>query len=176
MRVSLAALMAVFALAACQPGSIGADKTGAAAAGGYTLEVFAHEGDQIYVVSRQDGKETAARVSDGRSVILAASEAHGLIAQRPLDAPANPDVTVRAPGFALSIADDDSMGRDNARIEFTVGGKSVLIDAAEAGDRRRALVRITGADAAAARNFIEEARDLSEATKADMLRALGLKS
>lgn len=172
----IAALLASLSLAACQPGSIGADQQGAAAAGGYTLEVFGHGGDQIYVVSRQDGKETAARVSAGQSAMLDPGEAHGLIAQRPLDPPADPSVSVQAPGFALSIADDDSVGRDNARIEFSVGGKSVLIDAAEAGANRRALVRITGADAAAARNFIEEARDLSEATKADMLRALGLKT
>ena len=173
MRHWLAAFFAAVALGACEPGSVGGG-AGSVPGGDYTLEVFSHQGDQIYVVSRANGKETAARVHAGESAIFDASEAHGLIAQRPLDAPAEPDVAVRAPGFALSVADDDAVGNDNARVEINIGGKSVLIDAANAGAQRRALVRITGADADAARNFVTEARGLSADTKADMLKAVGL--
>jgi hypothetical protein len=162
------------ALAACEPGSVG-DGAGAVPGGEYTLQVFSADGGRIYVVSRSNGRETAARAAAGESVILDADEAHGLIAQRPLAAPPEADVSVRAPGFALSIADDDAAGGDNARIELNVGGKGVFIDAADTGPARRALVRIVGADADAARNFITEARGLSVTTKEEMLKDLGLR-
>jgi hypothetical protein len=82
---------------------------------------------------------------------------------------------VRAGGFSLSIsASDAGPAADIARIELNAGGSSVLIDAGDDASRKRALVRIGGADAEAARNFIEEADGLSAETKARMLRALGL--
>jgi hypothetical protein len=141
---------------------------------GFTLEVFAHEGDQIYLVRHSDGRRAAARVENGASAIMDGGQAQTLLDERvsTLREPEKADVSIRAPGFSLQVAEDGE--NERARIEINAGGKQVLIDAEGEGEADRAHVQIAGADEEAARDFIKDADELSEDTKTQMLRALRL--
>jgi hypothetical protein len=166
------AFLALAMAAACDPGA-----SVPSAAEGYTLELFARDGEQIYLVRHSDGRKAAARVVNGASALMDADQAQTLLSegQAALREPEKANVSIRAPGFSLQVADDEGGGSsERARIEINAGGKHFLIDAEEEGEADRAVVRVDGADEEAARDFINEQAELSAQTKAQMLRAMGL--
>lgn len=176
-----ALIVALAALAGCSA-EVNVDEnsasTGDAAAQGYTMEIFAHENEQIYLVSHEDGRAAAARVVDTTSSNIEASEARALLNDRQaaLGDPGEEVVGFRAPGFRLSIKGDEADGDNNDSVEINVEtpGGGVSIDARDDGANDRARVRITGADEGAARNFINDLEDVSPEVKAAMLAELGL--
>ncbi|MEJ0060830.1 MAG: hypothetical protein WDM79_15160 [Terricaulis sp.] len=175
------ALIAAVALAACAPegGVTTADNAGAEAPG-YALEVFAHDQEQIYLVSHSDGRAAAARAMGETSEVLTPEVARGLLTERQaaLGADQGEEVVgLRAPGFSLSIKGDEkgAEGEEGAvQIAVNTGGGSMTIDARDEGENDRARVRFTGADEATARDFINDAEELSPEVKAAMLASLGL--
>ena len=177
-RLILAAA-AVLGLAACD--AQGA-KSGAhsVAAPGYTLDVFARDNEQIYLVSDAQSHVAAARVVDHVSSLIAADDARALLAQRQemFHAPREGGVNIQAGGFSMKIdgeGDTDSKEGGNAHIDINAGGHGITIDAqGDSGDSSRARVHISGADQDTARKFISEADDLSADVKAQMLHTLGL--
>lgn len=175
MRLALVSIL--FALAACDGGTTTADN--AAAPPGYTLEVFAHDAEQIYLVSHDDGTAAAARVENETSALVAPEDARTLLAERQaaFGPPAGEDeaVRVRAGSLSLTISGkDNGDGQDSVHIEAGSGRGSFSLDASDEGDNDRARVRITGADAEMARDFINDAEELSPEVKTAMLEALGL--
>ncbi|MGE0045378.1 MAG: hypothetical protein AB7J28_08300 [Hyphomonadaceae bacterium] len=177
---TLARIVGFVALAmvsACGPAGSARDASEQGPQEGFTLEIFAHEGEQIYLVRHADGRRAAAHVVNGQSSIMDGGEAQTRLIDSAADInpPGDEDLSIRAPGFSLSVASDETGGTsDRARIEIQAGGQSVLVDAQGEHDRGSAVVRIAGADADTARNFIEEADGLSAQTRAEMLRALAL--
>ncbi|MBI1186080.1 MAG: hypothetical protein GC206_01840 [Alphaproteobacteria bacterium] len=148
----------------------------AASESGYTLDVFAREAEKIYMVRAADGRAAAARVADGASALMDAADAQGLMPQALVgEAPGDARISIQAPGFSMQINADETAGEDGrARVDINAGGHRVFVDAEGEGDAGRAVVHIAGADADAARNFIDEADGLSAETRAGMRAALGL--
>lgn len=182
MRFAAAAL-ALFGLAACEGGAM--DSNGATPAG-YRLEVRALEGVQTYLITAPDGKVVGAQAADGASRLLDEARIHE-IAETPMpaDADAPPEVmSLKLPGFEMSVnADHDEEGNTssddngNAQVKMRVRGQeTVSIDARENGPGDAddiAHVVISGASAETARDFINDADELSEEVKAQMRAALG---
>lgn len=175
----LLAFVALSMAAACNV-TVNTGSNGEELAEGFTMEILADGDDQIYLVRHSDGRESAARVANGVSELIdgrAALAAFDAAPQSFVAEAADADVSIKAPGFSLSVAgvQDNGNGEDGAaRIEINAGGESVLVDAAGSDANGRARVRIGGADDEAARDFINGADDLSPETKAAMLAALGL--
>ncbi len=200
MRNLLVAALAAVALGACSVGADGgADPSAAAPAEGYTLQVVADEGRQVYLVTHSDGRAAAAKVENGASEIMDAGAAQTEVSERlgVLGATSEAPVAVRFPGFSMSIAGQDGgENGDRVRIAINAGGREVLVDAEDTNrddqgqavatapvgegahvnvdDTDRATVRIAGADEQEARDFINDAENLSAETKAQMLAALNL--
>lgn len=175
------AVFVLFALAvaACDPNSLSGLGAGASPGEGYTLEVRAGDAEQTYVVTAPDGRVVAARASGGASMLLDGEVARALGAAQPLSGAETPEVfALRMPGVNISIsADADNPDSDSARVSIDAGGHSVLVDADEGGPGDaddRAHVRINGASAETAREFVVKADELSPEVQARMLAALGL--
>jgi hypothetical protein len=183
MRALLIAALSLLA-AGC---SVGAGK-GAAAAGGYSVEIRANGSDHIYIITAPGGRAVAARAQDGMSALLSADDLQrALAAMQPLAAPADPNntVSISAPGFSLHVAGDgsdqadskDAAGHGGGDVALNIGGFGMHVTADDAGPGDaddRAHVQLSGLGAADARRFITEADELSPAVQAQMLTGLGL--
>ena len=178
MRLLLLALAVPLILAACD-GSYSSDSADQEPAGGYTLEVRAVEGVQTFVVTAPDGRSTGSRVAEGASALLDGDQIQSLGAMEPLSDEAHPEVfAMRFPGVDISVAADESdPNSESATVRVNAGGRSVHVDAEDGGPGEnddRANVRITGATEEDARDFINDAEDVSPEVKTQMLAAIGL--
>jgi hypothetical protein len=180
MRWVIAAL--ALGLAACDGSTTAAPNADGttAAADGYTLEIRATEDVQTYLVTAPDGRIAGSRAANGVSALLDADRAQSLAAEPPPEGEPQPEVmAMRWPGFEMSISgsDEDANG-ENGSVNISMGGEQrveVRADEGGPGDADdTAYVRITGADETAARDFINDAEELSAETKTAMLGALGL--
>ena len=151
-----------------------------AVAEGYTLEIRALQDVQTYLVTAPDGRVVGGRAASGVSALLDTTRAQSLAAELPPEGEELPEVVaMRFPGFELSVSggDEDPNG-ENGNVNITIGGEQrVEVRANEGGPGDAddtAYVRITGADEAAARDFINDAEELSPETKTEMRAALGL--
>lgn len=181
MRWVIAAL-ALAAVAACD-GSTSVSANGddaAATPHGYTLEVRAVEGAQSYVVIAPDGRTVGARAADGASALMDTSRAQAIAAEPIPDGEDIPEVmSLRLPGFEMAIGgtEEDANG-DNGSVNLRIGGEqNIVVRANEGGPGDAddtAFVRITGADEESARDFINDAEELSPEVKTQMLAAVGL--
>ena len=147
---------------------------------GYTLEVRANAGEQIFLVTSPDGHTVGGRAADGASALMDDSAIHQL---GDMHIAENEDlqqvVSLRLPGLDLSVSGDPDSTDENGRgrVSINVGGHSLEVNASEGGpgeDDDRAHVRITGATESEAREFIAKADQLSPAIQAQMLTGLGL--
>lgn len=177
MRVAILAV-AVLA-AACGQVSVSADGD-RGHAGGYTMEVRADQGEEVYLVTAPDGRIAAARAAQGASTLLRGRAVQAL-ANQPMPAPdGDAQVAFKVPGLDVQVQGDDPDGAgdsENAHVTVNAGGQHIEVNAQENGPGDaddRAHVRITGADEEAARNFINEQDDLSAEVKTQMLAELGL--
>lgn len=160
---------AALILAGCS-GEVGTETD----AGGYRLEVRAADGETTYLVTALDGKSAAALVSGGSSTLL---EENAVRALAEMPAPAAPSddnsVTMRAPGFSLTASGDED--DEGGQVAINVAGRNIQVDAQEGpGTEDRAHVLISGVNADDARDFINEAEDISAEVKTQMLAELGL--
>lgn len=198
MRKLIAAAAAALALAGCSVGADGGQSPSAVPAEGYTLQVVADDSRQIYLVTHSDGRAAAAQVENGVSSMTDAEQAQALVSERlGVLGPSEEPVAIRFPGFQMSIAGQDGGPQgDRVRIAISAGGREIVVDAEDSDgdnhgaaeaearisesakvnvdDADRAVVRIAGASERDAREFINEAEDLSAETKAQMLAALNL--
>lgn len=181
MRLLFLALAAPLILAACDGSYSSSGVAGDAQepAGGYTLEVRAVQGVQTYVVIGPDGRRTGSRAAAGVSALLDAEAIQGLGDMEPLRGEPNPEVfAMRFPGVDISVAADESdPNSESATVRVNAGGRSVHIDAEDGGPGENddsANVRITGATESDARDFINDAENVSAEVKQQMLTALGL--
>lgn len=181
MRALFLTLVLPLVLAACDGSysSTDADSQAQDPAGGYTLEVRAVEGVETYIVTAPDGRQTASRVAEGASALLDANAIQGLGDMEPIVGEPNPEVfALRLPGVDISVAaDEDNPNGDSATVRVNAGGRSVHVDAEDGGPGEnddRANVRITGATESDARDFINDAEDISAEVKTQMLAAVGL--
>lgn len=176
---------AVCALPACDGAATSTDGDLAggpgAEAGGYTLEVRASELEQTYLVIGPDGRTVGARAAEGASALMESERAMALAASAPPQGEAPPEVlSLRVPGFELSIGGtEENANGDEGSVAISMGadGQRIQINANEGGPGdadNRALVRITGADEAAVRDFIAEQDELSPSVQAQMLAELGI--
>jgi hypothetical protein len=178
MRALILTLALPLMLAACD-GSYSSDASNQEPAGGYTLEVRAVDNVQTYIVTAPDGRQTAGRAAEGASALLDADAIQSLGAMEPLNEDAQPEVfAMRFPGVDISVAaDEDNPDNESATVRVNAAGRSVHVDADEGGPGDaddRANVRITGATEEDARDFINEAEDVSAEVKTQMLAALDL--
>lgn len=170
--------LAALAAAGCvdvKPGSEGEFAGGPA--GGYTLEVRASQGEQIFLVTSPDGRAVAARAADGASALMDAAALGALPAMS--DEDMREVVSLRLPGVDLSVSGSpDNKGQEGSgRVSVNVGGRSVEVNASEGAPGEtddNAHVLIRGVDEAEAREFIAKADQLSPAVQAQMLAGLGL--
>ncbi len=179
MRVLLLALAAPLILGACTGSYSSSSDAAPEPAGGYTLEVRAVEGVQTYIVTAPDGRQTASTVAEGMSSLLDADQIQRLGAAEPLSAEPHPEVfALRLPGVNISVAaDEDNPNGDSATVLVNAGGRTVHVDAEDGGPGEnddRANVMITGATESDARDFINDAEDVSAEVKQQMLTAVGL--
>ena len=180
MRWVIAAL--ALSAAACSDGgaTVSTDNGATAAAEGYTLEVRATNDVQTYLVTTPDGRIVGGRAAAGVSALLDDNRAQSLAAEAPPEGEPLPEVmSLRLPGFQMAISgtDEDPNG-ENGNVNISIGGEQrVEVRANEGGPGESddtAFVRITGADEDTARDFINDAEELSAETKTQMLGALGL--
>ena len=180
MRWVIAAL--AIGLAACSEGASSTTDSADAtpAAEGYTLEIRATNDVQTYLVTTPDGRIVGSRAASGVSALLDDNRAQTLAAEAPPEGEPLPEVmSLRLPGFQMAISgtDEDPNG-ENGSVNISVGGEqNVVVRANEGGPGEEddtAFVRITGADEDTARDFINDAEELSAETKTQMLGALGL--
>lgn len=177
MRIVIAAL--ALALAACDGAGNGSTEANSET-GGYTLEVRALEGVQTYVVTAPDGRVVGARAAEGVSALMDSARAQALVAEAPPAGEEAPEVmSLRLPGFEMAIgATEDNANGDNGSVNLRIGGEeSIVVRANENGPGEAddtAFVRITGASEESAREFINEAEELSPEVKSQMLGELGL--
>ena len=173
MRAVIAFL--ALALAACDGSMTVTDQE---PAGGYTLEVRADQSQQTYIVTAPDGRVTGARHAEGASALMDADAVQRLGAMQPLSGEGQEVFALRFPGVDIAVsADGDHPNSESAQVRISAGGRSVHVDADEGGPGDadgRANVRITGATEEDAREFINDAEQLSAEVKAQMLAALGL--
>ncbi|MEZ5996934.1 MAG: hypothetical protein R3C25_14405 [Hyphomonadaceae bacterium] len=179
-------IAASFALAAAACGEIeqshrdGVELAGGE--GGYTLEIRAVEGAQTYIVTAPDGRVVGGRAAGGASALMDADRVRALASEPPPEGETTAPqvVSLRLPGFSMTINADQDDENGNGRVALSVGGgegQTVVVNADEGGpgdEDDRAYVRITGVDEEAARHFIAEADELSPGVQAQMLAGLGL--
>ena len=178
MRLLLLILAAPLILAACD-GSYSSSDATQEPAGGYQLEVRAVEGEQTFIVTAPDGRQTASRVAGGASALLDGDAIQGLGVAAPINTEPQPEVfALRFPGVDISVAaDEDNPNSESATVHVNAAGRSVHVDADEGGpgdQDDRANVLITGATEEDARDFINDAEDVSAEVKQQMLAAVGL--
>lgn len=186
MRFGLAAplmALAVMGLAACSPGKVEVTSENGETVvvngrGGYTLQVVGAEKDQVYIVTAPDGRTAAARVTDGASALMGAGEAQNMVAAQqaamgPEPGAGGDDVHISVPGFSLKVKDGQGDG-DRSHVQMKAAGFDLDVNADETGGSERAVVRIGGADAKSAREFIDGADGLSPEVRAQMREKLGL--
>ena len=175
------AVLALGLAAACDEGQATIGGKGDAQASGYTLEVRALDGAQTYIVTAPDGRVVGARAAEGASALMDSERAQALLNDPPPvvgdDVPER--VAIRLPGFDLSVAaDEDDGSGDHGRVNLSIGGQQrIVVNADEGGPGEaddRAYVRITGAGEDAARDFVNDAEELSSEVKQQMLTELGL--
>lgn len=176
---TLVILLAASVLAACgvvvngESGKGGADIQ--LGEGGWTVQIAGDDANQSFLVTGPDGKQSAARVTDGTSALIAPSEAQALMAISPTgDGALDNKVSIQAPGFSLKVDADDANDQGRGRVSIKAGGVDVFVDGEGDDANGRGRVRIAGLDADSARKFIEENDDLSADTKAKMREQLGL--
>ena len=175
----LLAMAAPLILAACDASSSSSTFSAEDPAGGYTLEVRAVEGVETYIVTAPDGRQTATRVAEGASALMDDAAIQRLGPMEPIQGEPNPEVfALRMPGVNISVAADESdPNSESATVRVNAGGRTVHVDAEDGGPGEnddRANVRITGATESDAREFINDADDVSAEVKQQMLTALGL--
>lgn len=174
----LIAAGALAALAACDSSTTTASNEAGETAGGYTLEVRADEAQRTYIVTAPDGGQAATQVVDGMSTMLNADGIRALGEMQAMDEGALEVFALRVPGVNISVAaDEDNPNSESANVRINAGGRSVHVDAQEGGPGDgddRANVRITGATESDARDFINDAEDVSVEAKTQMLAALRL--
>lgn len=178
MRLLMLVLALPLVLAACDASYTSGERA-ADTAGGYTLEVRAVEGVQTYIVTAPDGRQTAGRAAEGASALLDAEAIQGLGDMQALNTEPQPEVfAMRIPGVDISVsADAENPNSESANVRINAGGRSVHVDADEGGpgdSDDRANVRITGATEQDARDFINDAEEISAEVKTQMLSAVGL--
>ncbi len=180
MRWMIVAALALGA-AACGDATTSEGGQAEAATDTYTMEIRAGELEQSYVVIAPDGRVVGARASGGASALMADARAQALAGSPPPEGEELPEVmALRLPGFSMSISGTDDSGEgENGRVNLSIGadGQRITVYADEGGPGEaddRAYVRITGADANAVREFIDEAEELSPEVKTEMRTALGL--
>lgn len=179
MRWVIAAL--ALGLAACDgTTTVTTDSGSASAPGGYTLEIRATEAVQSYLVITPEGRTVGARAADGASALMEAGRAQALAGEPPPEGVETPEVmSIRLPGFQMAIgASEEDANGDNGSVSLSFGGaQNIIVRANEGGPGDAddvAFVRISGVDAAAVRDFITDADELSPAVQAQMLAELGL--
>ena len=184
MRWMIAAVAAL-ALMGCKDEGKSDSAAAAEAPHGYRMEVRAANNEQIFLVTAPDGRTTAAHAGNGVSGIMSNESAQRLAAV-PTGASDAPEVmSLRLPGFDLRInANKDESGDvdsdNNGQVRLSMGsgnGQRIEVNANEGGpgdEDDNAHVLITGADADAARDFINDADELSSEVKSQMLAAVGL--
>lgn len=186
MRNTLAALGLLVGVVACdvsvQQGGEG--ESGGAQAQGYTMEVLATEAERVYIVTAPDGQSVAARAREGGgSALLETREAQSLLqehaeemtAESAAEDGAQDVVRLALPGFSLDVRSrDGGKGEEAADVSLNIGGGAIGVQASGDGADGRAVVRIAGADAEGARNFITDADDLDPGVQQQMLDALNL--
>ena len=139
--------------------------------GGYRLEVRADEDAQIFLVTAPDGKTAAGMVEGEASYLLGDAQIEALGDIPPPAAPeGEEEVSIRAPGFSLRVSGDDE-DEEGGGVSMRFGDFSLD---ASGSDGKGAHVLISGVDAEAARDFIQDADDLSDEVKAQMIAALDL--
>ena len=175
-------LIAAALLGACSVDTLsnGAEDT----AGGYEMQIAASADGQIYLVTGPDDSAVAARVAEGGgselfevdAARLALGEARAAAASAADLGDAPKHFAIRGPGFELSVdASDDSEGQDGrAQVSINAGGRQINVDASGRDSSGNAVVRIAGASAEDAREFINDADQLSAETRRQMLEQLGL--
>lgn len=157
-----------------------AEAEGEATPGGYSMQIVASEQGQIYLVTGPNEQMAAARVDHGASTLMDSAEARLAVGEaRAAAADLGPPpevISIRAPGFEMTInADEDEAGEEGrAQVSISTGGREVSVDASGEDQAGQAVVRITGASASDARDFIDGAEELSAETKQQMRAALGL--
>jgi hypothetical protein len=181
----LMVVVALAGLAGCGPGTVKVSagendeavavaSVGANAKGDYNLQVFAAGEAKIYLMSGPAGKTVAARAADGQSAIMPVADAQALLEKHTGALAATPTggetVKIQVPFLGIDVVSDES--GDNAKVRINAGGQKVEVDANDAADL--AHVRVSGVDAASARDFINDAEGLSAETKAEMLKSMGL--
>lgn len=180
MRTLIVALAAV-ALAACTSEVSKAvnEKAAASPDQAWTIQVVGDNEDNVMVVTGPGGKSAAARVTAGASSLLADAEAQGFLAEAQTAYEADPPpekVSIKAPGVSINVAADETAGENSGRgrVRIDVGGIQVHVDGDEADGEGRGVFRMTGVNADTAREFIEDADDLSPEVKQQMREKLGL--
>lgn len=144
--------------------------------GGYTLEIRASDAEQIYFVTAPDGTSVGARAAGGASALLNASGIRAFAESPPPEPMSEEVMSFRAPGLNFSISGDpDADGEGGGAVAINIGGQSINVNAQEGGEGGdRAHVRIAGVSAQDARDFINEADELSPDVRQQMLAALNL--
>lgn len=171
-----------------------AEGVSAGSAEGYTLSLSAldaeDKGEELVLLIRaEDGRAAAAMIEGGASTLIEPAEAEALLADSaatlerdaPLakgesaENPTSDRVSLRLPGVSIE-ADSREGGADRARVSLGFGKHQIQVDAhdGETNGNDRALVRISGADAKAAREFIEKQDGLSTEVRRQLLEKLGL--
>jgi hypothetical protein len=175
--------VALIGPAACSPAKIEVsrdkgERVVVSGRGGYTLQVAGAEAEQIYIVTAPDGRIAAARAAGGVSALIGAAEAQNLVvgqqaAMGPGPKDGESDVHIAVPGFSLRVKDGGEKG-ERSTVKMSAAGFDLDVDADGGGSGERAVVRIGGADAESAREFIDNADGLSADTRAKMREKLGL--
>lgn len=172
-------MVGLAALAAACSADVGGDV--AAPGEGYTLEVRAAGGEQTYLVTAPDGRVVGARAAEGVSALMDEDRARAFAADPPSTGETPPEVmSLRLPGLDMQInAEENGTDGENDRVAVSIGreGQNITVHADEGGpgeEDDRAYVRITGANEEAARDFINEADELSADVRTQMLAALGI--
>jgi hypothetical protein len=178
MRALIAAVALAF-VAACD-GSVGTESLEGGPESGYSVEIRANGDQQTFLVRAPDGRTVGSQVVDGVSSLMDEASVQSLAASAaPTGEPADEVMALRVPGFSMNIAADENPEGEQGRaqINMNAGNFNMSIDADEGaigeGDDR-AVVRFSGFDEEAIRQFIADADDLSPATQAEMLAGLGL--
>lgn len=142
-----------------------------AKADGWSVQMRASGDDQVFLIAGPDGRQAAAQVSGGASSLMDATAAKAQFAggpetpTPPLD---SPDVSIKAPGFEMKVQEGET--EDGGQVEMRLGGMNLSVNGAD----NQALVSIEGADARAARKFIDDADALSPEVKAALKEQVGL--
>lgn len=175
MRRFFGVLIAAAALGACEA-QVNGERIKLGEGGPYVLSIAARgEGESVILLRGPDGKAAAALVEGGASSLLTEGEAQALFAEAAPNAAieGGERVDVKLPGLQITAVDDAGAGEERARVSIGFGKSRIEVDA-QAGSEERAILRISGMDAAAARDFLREQDEFSEEIKAAMLAELGL--